>query len=216
MSASLIDILPLPQRLALAYAPSKARSETLALLAFDARLGQALRQANEPIMAQLRLAWWRDQLKLEPSARERSDELLCALDLLDAQRDALSALVDGWELLLTETFSEAAAGAFVTARAQALLGLARIIEAPDSPEDVLLAGQNWALADLAASLSNPLERAAAIGIAPQEQTRRLSRHLRPLALLDRLGRRSLAAGGVPLLNSRGSALLAIRVGLIGR
>ncbi len=169
MSASLIDTLPLPQRLALTYAPGKVRSETLALFALDARLGQALRQTNEPIMAQMRLAWWRDQLKLDPPARERSDELVCLLDIFDTQREALAALVDGWELLLTEDFAESAASAFASARAQALLGLARIVEAPDSPEDILLAGQTWALADLAASLSDPSERAAARGIAPQEQ-----------------------------------------------
>ncbi len=216
MSASLIDTLPLPQRLALTYAPGKARSATLALFALDTRLGQALRQTNEPIMAQMRLAWWRDQLKLEPQARERSDELVCLLDMLDTQREALSALVDGWELLLTEDFAESAAGAFASARAQALLGLARIVEAPDAPEEVLLAGQTWALADLAASLSNSAERAATLSIAPREQVRRLSRRLRPLAVLNALARRSLTAEGNGLLESPGSALLAMRVGLLGR
>lgn len=216
MNASLVDTLPLPQRLALAYAPGNARNQTLALFAFDARLGHALRQANEPIMAQLRLAWWRDQLKLEPAARERSEQLICALDVLDAQRDALAALVDGWELLLTESFNTEAAGAFATARAQAMLGLARIIEAPDPAEDVLFAGQQWALADLATSLGNSDERAAVIGIAPQERSPRLSRHLRPLAVLAKLARRGLAAGGVPLLGSAGSALVAMRTGILGR
>jgi phytoene synthase len=216
MSASLIDTLPLPQRLALTYAPGKARNETLALFAFDARLGQALRQANEPIMAQMRLAWWRDQLKLEPLARERSDELVRALDLLDTQRHALSALVDGWELLLTENFDVTAASAFVSARAQALLGLARVVKAPDPPENVLLAGQSWALADLVASLGSSAEREEAMSVTPPRQARRLSRRMRPLAVLDTLAQRSLAAGGNGLLGSPGSAFLAMRVGLFGR
>lgn len=216
MNASLVDTLPLPQRLALAYAPGKARNHTLALFSFDARLGQALRQANEPITAQLRLAWWRDQLKLEPAARERSDELVRALDVLDAQREALAALVDGWELLVTEKFNKAAAAAFATARAQALLGLARTLEAPDSAEDVLLSGQQWALADLANNLSDPFERAATISIAPRDRSAKLSRYLRPLAVLRELAQRSLAAGGGPLLGSPSSALVAMRVGVFGR
>lgn len=216
MSASLLDTLPLPQRLALSYAPRRSRAATLALLAFDARLGHALRQANEPIMVQMRLAWWRDQLKLEPSARERSDELVCALDLLDTQREALAALIDGWELLLTDDFDLSAAGAYIFARAQALLGLACVIQAPDSADRVLSAGQSWALADLAASLGNPAEKAAVLGLAPERKVERLSRSLRPLAVLEAMALRSLANGGRALLDGPGSALAAMRLGLLGR
>lgn len=217
MSEGLHDILPLPQRLALAYAPAHALPATLAVFALDVRLGQALRQTSEPIMAQMRLAWWRDQLQLPVDRRERADELVRALDAMAGESPALQALVDGWELLLSEDFGTQAVSAFVTARAQALLALARVVGARDDADDVLFAGQRWALADLASGLGDPGERAVALGIGEglRGKGARLSRRLRPIGVLDGLARRSLARGGTPLLDGPGSALTAIRLGLSG-
>lgn len=217
MMDGLLEMLPLPQRLALAYAPGPARPATLALFALDTRLGQALRQTSEPIMAQMRLAWWRDQLRLPPSGRERADELVRALDALSGEAEGLLALVDGWELLLSEEFGTQVASAFATARAQALLALARVVGARDRGEDVLFAGQRWALADLASGLGDPEERSVVLEMAGALEGKgaRLSRRLRPLGVLDGLARRSLARGGRPLLDGPGSALAAIRLGLSG-
>lgn len=218
MASELLETLPLTQRLALAYAPARARSPSLAVFALDARLGQSLRQASEPIMAQMRLAWWRDQFKVPPSQRERSDELVRALDPFVGHEDALIALVDGWELLLSEDFGKQTASAFATARARVFLALARVIDAKDIADDVLLAGQRWALADLMAGLSNSKERAIIAEIAQGSQGRgvRLSRLLRPLTVLDGLARRSFAKGGDALLDGPLSALAAFRLGLTGR
>ncbi|HEX7709754.1 MAG TPA: hypothetical protein VF418_02340 [Sphingomonadaceae bacterium] len=191
---------------------------TLALLAFDARLGQAVRQASEPIMGQMRLAWWNEQLRLEADRRERSDELVAALDALAGMRGALHALVDGWELLLGETLDRPAVEAFVAARAGAFVGLARLLATPDSAATVLAAGRCWALADLAAGLGEGGERAGVLALGAEEPhvPIRLSRALRPLAVLAGLGRASLANGGAPLLRGRRAALRAIRLGLTGR
>lgn len=216
LSPELLDMLPLPQRLALSYAPARARNVFGPLFALDARLGQALRQASEPIMAQMRLAWWRDQLRLAPEVRERSDELIRALDPLADESEALLALVDGWELLLSEEFSEATAAAFISARAQSLLGLARTLGAGDEPEHVLIAGQRWALADLVGGLADPAERARALALTPRGGRLRLSRTMRPLAVLDELARRSLSNQGAPLIAGRGSVIAAMRLGLFGR
>ena len=218
MASELLESLPLTQRLALSYASARTRNASLAIFALDARLGQSLRQASEPIMAQMRLAWWRDQFQVPPRRRERSDELVRALDPFAGYEDALIALVDGWELLLSEEFGKQPASAFASARAQVFLALARVVGATDAVDDVLLAGQRWALADLLTGLSDPLERdtAMALANASKRQGRRLSRSLRPLAVLDGLARRSLAKGGAPLLDGPGSALSAFRLGLIGR
>lgn len=215
---SLISSLPLPQRLALSYAPARARGPTLALLAFDARLGRAVRQANEPIMGQMRLAWWNEQLRLEADRRERSDELVAALDLLAGARGALHALVDGWELLLGESLDAEAIQAFADARAEAFTALARLLVLPDEAEAVTRAMRCWALADLAAGTANEQERNAVLAIARTDRPRgiRLSRALRPLVVLEGIARRSLRKGGAPLLDGPGSALLAMRLGLLGR
>jgi phytoene synthase len=210
--------LPLPQRLALSYAPAAARGPTLALLAFDARLGQAVRQAREPIMGQMRLAWWNEQLRLEADRRERSDELVAALDVLAGMRGALHALVDGWEVLLGESVDAPEIETFLAARSGAFAALARLIHAPDGNAAVVSAGRRWALADLAAGLGAREERDAVIALATREpaQTAGLSRALRPLAVLAGLGRRSLRKGGTPLIDGPAATLLAMRLGLAGR
>ena len=210
--------MPLPQRLALSYAPAAARAQTLALLAFDARLGQAVRQAKEPIMGQMRLAWWNDQLRLEADRRERSDELVVALDVLAGMRGALHALVDGWEVLLAEKLDGPTVEAFVDARAGAFAALARLLHARDGDEIVTRAARCWAMADLTVGLRSVEERDRIVASAQREPSLRvrLARALRPLAVLAALGRRSLRKGCTPLIDGPGSTLLAMRLGLFGR
>ncbi|WEK46976.1 MAG: hypothetical protein P0Y56_01435 [Candidatus Andeanibacterium colombiense] len=207
----LIDSLALPQRLALAYAPKSARPATLALFALDARLAQAVRQASEPIMAQMRLAWWRDQFGLAANRRERSDELIRALDLFAGEEGALIGLVDGWESLLAD---ELDAEGFALGRARAFAALARRLHLPDEP--AAAAGRRFALADLAANLADAEEQRAVLGLAGGGGRIALPRELRSLAVLDGLARRSLARGGAPLLDGPAAMLGAIRLGLAGR
>jgi 15-cis-phytoene synthase len=54
-----ITFLP-PQRLALAYTKQDLRLGFGLLLALDDRLEQIFRKAGEPLIAQMRLAWWND------------------------------------------------------------------------------------------------------------------------------------------------------------
>lgn len=168
-------------------------------------------------MGQMRLAWWNDQLRPEADRRERSDELVVALDSLVGTEEALHALVDGWELLLGEKLDAAAIKAFADARADAFAALARLLGAPDRPEEVRHAARSWALADLAAGIGSGPERGQVLAIAGCEPTGpRLSRMLRPLTVLEGLGWRSVEKGGAPLLDRLATALLAIRLGLLGR
>ena len=214
MSVSMVTTLPLPQRLALSYAPERARAQQLALFALDARLGQAVRQANEPLAGQLRLAWWREQLTLDPERRERSDELMDLLDLLPDSTGPLIELVDGWEMLLGEQLGSLVISAFADARAGAFAGIADI----NAKDAVLRAARRWAIADLAAGLGKEEEKQAAVETAKLEADgrTRLPRAFRPIAVLEGLARRSLARGGESLLDGPGSLLLAMRLGLLGR
>ncbi|OYW44715.1 MAG: hypothetical protein B7Z36_06130 [Novosphingobium sp. 12-63-9] len=218
MSQSLIETLPAPQRLALAYAPARAKPRTLVLFALEARLAQAVRQASEPIMAQMRLAWWRDQLALPVAKRENSDALAASLTLFEGEEIALQALVDGWEVLLSEWMDLAAVERIAAGRAAGFTALARLSGADHAVDDALRAGRRFALADLATKFSNSEERAQVLALAGAERGQgiALPRALRSLAVLDGLARRSIARGGAPLLDGPASALTAIRLGLVGR
>lgn len=218
MSQSLIETLPPAQRLALAYAPARMKPATLALLALEARLAQAVQQANEPIMAQMRLAWWRDQLSLSFEKRESSDELMRALAAFEGEEAALRKLVDGWELLLSEWIDLVTIEQIIDNRAAGFVALARLAGKTDAIDAALRAGRRFALADLATKFSNPEERAQVLEHAASGADERIAlpSELRSLALLDGLARRSLRKGGTPLLDGPGSGLHAIRLGLFGR
>ena len=201
-------------RLALSHAPVRARPATLALLVLDERLAAVLRVRREPIAAQLRLAWWRDVLAQPAAEWPRGEPVL---DALRGWRDptGLTALATGWEALLTESLTAAVIAEFVDGRAQGFaclvreLGVARV-------DDAAAAARLWALADLAAHLSDGEERALVV-----EQGRGLTlpvlpASLRSLAVLGGLGAAALRKGGAPLLDGPGSTLLALRIGLSGR
>ena len=206
--------LPQPQRLALTYAAAGARAPTRALLSLDARLGAILRARREPIAAQLRLAWWRDMLARPAADWPRGEPLL---DSLREWREpsGLAELAVGWEALLAETLAPAAIAEFADGRAQAFACLARELEV-EAAANAERAARIWALADLAANVSDEAERALVVeqgrGLVPP----RLPAPLRPLAVLAGLGAAALGKGGAPLLDGPGSTLRALRIGLTGR
>ncbi|WP_129523553.1 hypothetical protein [Pelagerythrobacter rhizovicinus] len=214
-----IDLLPLPQRLALNYAPARIRAQTAALFALDARLGELVAKANEPLLAQLRLAWWRDELGKPQPGRARGDPVLDSLELWGGEEHALIGLVDGWEQLVGDApLPGAALEAFAAARAEAFAALARLAGEARAEANARDAGRDWALADLAARVSDEHERRTALRLAGEGERRvpRLPRVLRPLAVLRGLAHRASARGGAPLVARRRDILAALRLGMIGR
>ncbi|WP_347303682.1 hypothetical protein V5740_03405 [Croceibacterium sp. TMG7-5b_MA50] len=214
MAGDLTADLPDLSRLALGYAPPAAKRQTAALMALDERLATILRQKREPMLAQLRLAWWRDRLGETPDRWPAGDAVL------DAIRDwrepsGLVPVVDGWEVLIDERVDRAALDRFATGRASGFAALADQLGQPRGA--AFLAGRIWALADLAANISNRQERADALALAQAGgPPPALSRHMRPLGVLAGLGWRAVKSGGGPLLAGRTAALTAFRVGLTGR
>jgi len=206
--------LPPPQRLALAYAPARARPATEALLALDSRFAAILRARLEPIATQLRLAWWREMLERPAAEWPRGEPVL---DALRGWRDpsGLAVLASGWEALMAETLAPDSIAEFAASRARAFVCLAGElgVETECAAEEP---ARIWALADLAANLSDAAERAVVIELAGNRAPPPLSAPLRPLAVLAGLGARALRKGGAPLLDGPGSALLALRIGLTGR
>ncbi|WP_353230693.1 hypothetical protein [Novosphingobium sp.] len=154
-----------PERLAVAYAPRGVRAAWTGLLALDRRLADAARAGREPIMIQLRLAWWRDRLAEPVAARPRGEPLLALLAAWDSQTPALTALVDGWE---AQVVGEDGGAALARARAVALLALAAMGGSAETPA-------------LSAAVTDWAEGRALPSSA-------LPRALRPLVLIDHFTR----------------------------
>jgi len=214
-SEALLATLPTLQRLALAYAPARARVPTLALLALDTRMASLLRNSREPMLAQLRLAWWRETLQRDASEWPVGEPILQALGSWQNGHGALTALVDGWEALTSaaplpavsfETMAEGRGAAFAA--------LAGVVGTPTDVEGARALGKAWALADLSARLSHPAEQEAAHQLRQADQSRypSLSRAMRPLVVLHGLAQRELVGEG----RSRASLLTALRLGWFGR
>ena len=185
------------------------------MLLLDARLGQIIRGRREPLATQLRLAWWREMLE-RPVAQWPNGEPL--LESLRGWREpaALAVLASGWEALLVEDLTPRAIAEFVDARGQAFAALARELGV-EAVEEASAAARIWALADLAANLSEGAERRLAVDYGRTlGSPSRLSASLRPLAVLAALGAASLKRGGGDLLAGPGGALIALRIGLTGR
>ena len=159
-----------------------------------------MRGAREPVLGQLKLAWWRERLGEDSGRWPKGEPLLALLrELPDPGR--LVALVDGWEGLL------AGDGAGFAGLAD---GRAAAVAALFGGEAGAMA-RGWALGTLA-GLELAGEQRAELDrlIATHSWHRqRLPRALRPLAVLHHFARRAAHGQG-------GGLAGAIRLGLIGR
>jgi 15-cis-phytoene synthase len=208
------DPLPPEAEIALAWTPPKVRGPLSIALQFDRRLARIVARTTEPMLGQMRLAWWREALGKPVAERPRGDAVLDAIGQYWQGREAgLAAMVDGWEVLVTaETIGSGEAAAFGTGRGAFFAALS-----PDPlPESMTArlaaAGKRWALADAAASVSARAERSVMVaeGLAGSESRGRFPRALRGLAVLDALALRALRQGGRPMMEGRGAPLAAFR------
>lgn len=212
--------LSLAPRIALAWSRGGARDALLPLLLLDDRLARIVATVREPMLAQMRLAWWRDRLGEARGLRPKGDPVLDAIGLhWQGEEAALIALVDGWEELLGDApLSEGAFERFARGKAEGFAACARLAGAAGHAEPARQAGRLYALGDCLPRLSDPVERARlqALAAANPGGPNSMPRFLRPLAILGGLGARVLRRGEGPLFGDRGSALLATRLGILGR
>jgi phytoene synthase len=124
----LIDSLPPLERLAASYAPVATRPLWIGYFALEQRLADAARDGRDAIMIQLRLAWWRDRLAEDATRWPKGEPLLAALGPWNAERAALSALVDGYEALHV---GEEGAAPLDEARVGVMAALARVSHVSD-------------------------------------------------------------------------------------
>lgn len=196
--------LPVPHRLALSYAPTRYRAAWAGFLALDARLGEVARKAREPMVAQIRLAWWREQLAGIGTTARRDEPLLAKLAALGCDGAVLAGLVDGWESVL---LGKDAVVELAEARSAALLAMFGAYACEGS---LRFAVRAWTIGEHRADEApTPPESRFHAGFM-------LPRHLRPIQILGHLGLRSMQAGRSELLASPLDLLVAMRIGLIGR
>lgn len=215
------DLMPPEWRIAVGYCPSEIRPRFANALALDYRLSQIVVRTSEPMLGQMRLAWWRDMLGQAPATRPKGDAVLDAISHIWGDETApLISLVDGWEHILVQPpLPQDAAHAFAQGRIDALLHAIGPALQSACVQAVRDAAGIWALADLAAKVSDPGERTMLVqlGLAmAQHQRDRLPPSARGLAVLRALGLRGLKAGGAPLMEGRSAALIAFRAAIIGR
>lgn len=151
--------------LACLYAAAPARPALVALFALDCELAHVVATTSEPMLGEIRLAWWRDRLCDLDTAPAPAQPLLQALQAHVLPRGvtgaALSALEDRWlGLLESRDVGEAhvAGGAALFALAARLLG-------SDETEAAAL-GRAWVLGEAVpgrtAMLLRPLRALASL------------------------------------------------------
>ncbi|WP_298466558.1 hypothetical protein [uncultured Erythrobacter sp.] len=213
------ETLPAELELALAYTPVPLRDRLRTYFALDQRLARIVAATTEPMLGQMRLAWWRDMLGSDPEKRPSGDAVLEAIgEHWRGREPALAKLVDGWEaLVVAEQLGEEEIQSFAVGRGAPFLSL---IDGSytDIVESVSAAASRWSLADAASGVSDPAERArlteAALRVSAD--TVRLPGELRGLSVLQALALRSLKRGGTPLMQGRRAALTAMRAAILGR
>lgn len=199
------------ERLALSYAPRAVRAPLVATFAFDAALQRAALAKSEPVLAQVRLAWWRDACtRLHAAATHPA--LLALGENWTGSTKPLLDLVDAWEEFAVSEASFVNAAEKV-AEARAIM-LAQAVQR-SADQKAQAATRCWTFHGLAARISEPSNRETMLERACAEPGETLPRSLRPLAVLAGLARRSACRGGGPLLGDRLSPLAAMRLGILG-
>lgn len=166
-----------PERmLAMSYAREADRPALATLFALDDALAALLRTTSEPTIAQIRLAWWREEIGRLGQGPVPAMPVLAGLAEHVLARGVdparLVDIVEGWEVLIeSETLDRAALAAFAAKRGGGLFAVGGdLVGVPVDRR----AGEGWALSDLARHLATEGEA----GIARDMARERLSAKLR--------------------------------------
>ena len=188
--------------LALTYVPAERRPALAALWNLDAALGAVLAGGREPLLSQIKLAWWRDSLarldEAPPPAEPVLQEVARHVVSRAIRGSQLARMEEGWAILLSnepltradlENYS-GARGALLFRHSTQLLGF-------QMNERIKRAGEGWALADLARH-SNAVDAETATELARERLSdvaaQRWPKQLRPLGMLAILARRDVDRG----------------------
>ncbi|WP_447724534.1 squalene/phytoene synthase family protein [Sphingomonas koreensis] len=196
------------RRMILSYAPSVAAGQALAtLLTLDDKLAETVRTTTEPMLGQIRLQWWHDALARLDDAAPPAEPVLEAV-ARDVVRDGVTGadtaeIAQAWQAVLQAELDAEALKAFAL-RGARLFELAGRLAGASPGDPLALAGEGWALADLAGGLSDRGEAATARMIAEEALAEasmaKWSRNGRAMGAMAHLARLDLA--GVPFGSPR--------------
>ena len=188
-------------------------------------MGSVLRATTDPMIARIRLAWWRERLEgLDQGEATPGEPRLEAARTLILPRgisgEDLAGLASGWERLLDPFPWSVETSEGIWLRGLLAFGLAaRLLGKSD--DRLQQAGALWALVDAARHCSDAETRALLVDrartIAKGLKGAKFDRRLRPLSMLAALAMRDLQQGepfeaeGTP-----GRAMTMVRHRLTGR
>ena len=173
-----------------------------ALFGIDAAMGDVVRTSSDPMIGQIRLAWWRERLEeLDQGKGAPAEPRLQAVsnDLIPggvSGRDA-AALEGGWLKLFTPFPWDISVVEALWFRGRLLFGLsAKLLGGTN--DRIEAAGGLWAVTDVARRCSDPQSRSLLIReagtLARGQGGTKIDSSLRPLSMLTAVAIRDLAKG----------------------
>lgn len=189
--------------------PQARRAAMAALWGLAARLTRLLLDAREPLIGQIKLAWWRDMMALvasNPASLPKGEPLLAELQASWAGQGGLDALVDAAEaMLLAET------GEDRRAASESFGGQLFRLSGGDEA-----GGKRWGLLWGAGIVEIEAEARDLLGKAKGREAppRVIFSGNRALLMLDRWAGAIASHDGERHL--RGEGMLLLRIGLFGR
>jgi 15-cis-phytoene synthase len=200
------------QQLCLAYARAETRNLLTALFRVDATLRRVALGAREPMMARIKLAWWREQ-GVERGAGDLGREIESLNSATDQSLPLLCQIAEGWDAFLAaDGNTDAALSNYASGRGGGLFELGAAALGTVFTPELERAGKGWALTDLAFALKDHALAPPCLTLARATFLPRLPRGPLPLTILALLAMSDVERGingawraGSPMRMARAAA-----------